>query len=60
MPETQYTRPLEAFNGMGYGKTLPVAEVDISDEKEYANESSPRSSWAFAGKAEDRSTKFVA
>ena len=38
MPETQYTRPLEAFNGMGYGKTLPVAEVDINDEKEYAND----------------------
>lgn len=23
---------------MGYGKTLPVAEVDINDEKEYAND----------------------
>jgi hypothetical protein len=33
MPETQYDRPLEAFNGMGYGKTLPSAEPDMEDEK---------------------------
>jgi hypothetical protein len=33
MPETQYTRPLEAYNGMGYGKSLPVAEPDMDDEK---------------------------
>lgn len=34
MPETQYDRPLEAYNGMGYGKTLPVTEPELDDEKE--------------------------
>jgi hypothetical protein len=38
MPETQYDRPLEAYNGLGYGKTLPVVEPEIDDEKEYARD----------------------
>lgn len=38
MPETQYDRPLEAYNGLGYGKTLPSVEPEIDDEKEYARD----------------------
>ena len=38
MPETQYDRPLEAYNGLGYGKTLPSIQPEIDDEKEYARD----------------------
>jgi hypothetical protein len=38
MPETQYDRPLEAYNGMGYGKTLPMVEPDMDDEKDFGRD----------------------
>lgn len=39
MPETKYDRPLEAFNGLGYGKAIPAPVHEAAeDEKEYAHD----------------------
>ena len=39
MPETQYDRPLEAFNGLGFGKAVPVQDNEVvDDEKDHTHE----------------------
>lgn len=39
MPETKYDRPLEAFNGLGYGKAIPAPVHEAAeDEKDYAHD----------------------